>query len=438
MLILREETTSLLVAALDGTHVHLENRHRSREFYWVLWIMYAFVYMTKSCFTAAMASMITEGIITKTQSGTITAVFYIVYGPLQILGGYMADKYNPYRMIKWSLLGGAFANLLIFLHPEYSIMLTAWTFNAVAQFALWPSAFKIISSQLVRSDRKMNTFYISFGTTAGMFLSYLVAAIVPSWKYNFLISSVILLVFAIIIYVMYKKVVLPRMKPDRDVYLSESGKIKFKEDESIKIPAFKLFIKSGFFIMCLLVFCRVVIDNGIKTLSPIMIMESHSISASLSNMLGLIVIIAGVGGMLLVGFVYPKFIKNELWLHVVMLAFAVPFSVALRNMAGIGVTGSIISMCVISALFTGMRTLAYNYNLRFVKYGKSGTAAGISNAAESLAITAQSYGFAYIADKSGWNPVMTICVIAVAISIVLNLGVICAWRRFKKEEDKTL
>ncbi len=434
MLKLREETTSLLVAALDGTHVHLENKHLSRGFYWVLWIMYAFVYMTKSCFTAAMASMIAEGIITKTQSGTITAVFYLVYGPLQILGGFMADKYNPYRMIKWSLVGGAVSNALIFLHPEYSVMLTAWTFNAIAQFALWPCAFKIISSHLVRSDRKMNTFYISFGTTAGMFLSYLVAAVVPNWKYNFLISAVVLAVFAVIIYVMYKKVVLPRMKPDYDVHVSENGKIEFEETQKEKTPAMGLFIKSGFFIMCVLVFCRVVIDNGIKTLSPVMLMESYEISPSLSNALGLIVIVAGLLGMLLVGFIYPRFVRNELWVHVGMLAFALPFTVALKNMVHIGALGTVVSMCIISALFTAMRTLAYNYNLRFVKYGKSGTAAGISNAAESLAVMAQSYGFTYIADKSGWNPVMSICVITVIAAIVLNIGVIYSWSMFKKTE----
>ncbi len=431
---MREETTSLLVAALDGTHVHLENRHLSRGFYWVLWIMYAFVYMTKSCFTAAMASMVAEGIITKTQSGTITAVFYIVYGPLQIVGGFMADKYNPYRMIKWSLLGGAAANALIFLHPDYSIMLTAWTFNALAQFALWPCAFKIISSQLVRSDRKMMTFGISFGTTAGVFLSYLVAAIVPKWQYNFLISAVVLLAFAIVIYVMYKKLVLPKMKPDRDVYVSKSGRIKFEKTEKENVPAMGLFLKSGFFIMCLLVFCRVVIDNGIKTLSPVMLMESYEISPSLSNALGLIVIVAGLLGMLLVGFVYPRFVRNELWVHMGMLVFALPFTVALKNMVHIGALGAVVSMCVISALFTAMRTLAYNYNLRFVKYGKSGTAAGISNAAESLAVMAQSYGFTYIADKSGWNPVMSICVITVIAAVVLNIGVIYSWRRFKKTE----
>lgn len=429
---MREETTSLLVNSLDGTHVHLENKHLSRSFYWFLWVMYAFVYMTKSCFTAAMASMVSEGIITKTQTGTINAAFYLIYGPLQILGGFMADKYNPYQMIKLSLFGGAVANAIIYTCPTYPVMLGAWCFNAVAQFSLWPATFKLISSQLVRSDRRMMTFYISFGTTAGMFMSYLVAAIVPGWQYNFLISTAVLLVFAVMLAFVYRKRILPKLKVDRDVYISKTGIIKIKKDRKSNGPCVKLFLKSGFFVMCFLVFCRVVIDNGIKTLSPTMLMETYSVSPSFGNALGLIVIVAGVVGMVTVGIVFPRFVKNELWLHAAMMIFAIPFSVALQNMSKVGMVGSVVSMCAISALFTAMRTLAYNYNLRFAEYGKSGTAAGVSNAAESLAITVQSYAFTRMADVAGWSPVMTVCVAVTVVAVALNFVVIFMWRRFSK------
>ncbi len=429
---MREETTSLLINTLDGTHVHLENKHLSRSFYWFLWIMYAFVYMTKSCFTASMASMVSEGILTKTQTGTINAAFYLVYGPLQILGGLMADKYNPYRMIKLSLVGGALANAIIYIWPCYPVMLGAWCFNAVAQFTLWPATFKLISSQLVRSDRRMMTFYISFGTTAGMFMSYLVAAIVSRWQYNFLLSAGVLLAFALMLAIVYRKRILPKLKVDRDVYISKAGIIKFHHERKSGGSAVKLFLKSGFFVMCLLVFCRVAIDNGIKTLSPTMLMETYSVSPSFGNALGLIVIVAGVVGMLVVGVVFPKFVKNELALHAAMMIVAIPFSVALQNMAKAGMIGSVVSMCAISALFTAMRTLAYNYNLRFAEYGKSGTAAGISNAAESLAITVQSYAFTKMADVAGWSPVMTTCVAVTIVAVVLNFAVIFMWKRFSK------
>ena len=36
--------------SVDGVHMHLENKSVSRKFFWMLWIMYAVVYMTKNCY----------------------------------------------------------------------------------------------------------------------------------------------------------------------------------------------------------------------------------------------------------------------------------------------------------------------------------------------------------------------------------------------------
>ena len=74
------------------TNVHLENRRISRQFYLIIWIEYALIYMTKNCFGAAMASIVNEGFMTKSQTGLINAVFFIFYGPLQIVGGLLADR----------------------------------------------------------------------------------------------------------------------------------------------------------------------------------------------------------------------------------------------------------------------------------------------------------------------------------------------------------
>ena len=128
--------------------MHLENKKVSFMYFWIIWLMYALVYMTKNCYSAAMASIVSEGILTKSQTGLITALFYGVYGPLQIVGGIYADKYNPGKLIKIGLIGAGIANAIIFFNQNYYVMLIVWTFNAIVQFALYPAVFKIVSSQL--------------------------------------------------------------------------------------------------------------------------------------------------------------------------------------------------------------------------------------------------------------------------------------------------
>ena len=54
----------------------------------ILW--FTFISMTKNAFSAAMVYIVDEGILTKTQTGTIVATFYLIYAALQFSGGVLA------------------------------------------------------------------------------------------------------------------------------------------------------------------------------------------------------------------------------------------------------------------------------------------------------------------------------------------------------------
>ena len=105
-----------------------------------------------------MAAIIADGIMTKSQTGLITAMFYLVYAPLQVVGGKLADRWRPDLLILIGLVGSAIANFIIYLNQSYYLMLVVWTLNSVVQAALWPSIFKIISSEPADADRAIDEF----------------------------------------------------------------------------------------------------------------------------------------------------------------------------------------------------------------------------------------------------------------------------------------
>lgn len=70
-------------APVDGVHMHLENKRMGKFFFWFLWAMYVLVYMTKYCFSSALAPIVESGVLTKTQTGIIAASFHVIYAPLQ-------------------------------------------------------------------------------------------------------------------------------------------------------------------------------------------------------------------------------------------------------------------------------------------------------------------------------------------------------------------
>lgn len=417
---------------MKDVNIHLENKSESRHFFWFIWIMYAVVYMTKNCYSAAMASIVQEGILTKSQTGFISGAFYIVYAPLQIVGGVVADRYSPEKLIIIGLSGGALANMIIFFNQNYYVMLITWLFNAVMQFAIWPSVFKIYSSQLCRSDRPKMIFYMSFSSTAGMLLSFLSAAVLPSWEYNFALSGISLFAFAVLMYV-FSKHLNRFMKKD---YTQDRDPDK-AEVVAVKMSTFKLFLLSGLFTMLPVILIRAVVANSVQSLAPTMLMESYSdVSPSIGNLLNLFVVASGmIGTILIKKLYYPKYIRNELLAYMPIALLALPFLFIIKNIGNVGVSEVVISMCAISALMTAVTLMQSYFNMRYVRFGKNGTAEGIANCAGSLGIVLQNYVVLGIADSFGWTAVSNLWIILVLLLPVFLFVAFLQWKRFSKRKD---
>lgn len=411
---------------MDKVDIHLENKKLSREFFLFLWLMYSVIYMTKNCFGAAMASIVADGILTKSQTGLLSAVFYLIYAPLQIPAGLLADRHSPEKLIKFGLLGSAAANLVIFFNHNYYVMLPAWAFNAAIQAPMWPATFKIISSQLVRSDRKQMIFYVSFTNSFGLAMGYVAAAFIPSWQYNFLLSVIMLLACAIILHFFCG---------DLDPYMKPDKKEAVKKDSAGDASALRLFAVSGFLLLLPGVLLRTMIELGIKTFSPTMLMETYgSISASTGNLLNVLIIFSGMLGTLVMKFIlYPRLIKNEPTGICVMLLLTLPFAAALKAIGKIPVAYAVFSLCIISVLLTATHLMVTYFNLYFVPYRKNGLAAGISNSATSAGIVLESYGFVRVAEKYSWNAVTGLWIIMLITAIVFTAIAIPFSIKFKKK-----
>ena len=409
-------------------NIHLEDRSESRHFFGFIWLMYAVVCMTKNCFNASLASIVAEGILTKSQTGIFTSAFYLVYAPLQIVGGLVADRYSPERLVKIGLFGGSIANIVIFFNQNYYVMLAAWIFNAIVQFGLWPGVFKIASSQLVRSDRNMMIFYISFSGYFGLLLSYIVGAVIIDWRINFAISAVVLLLCGILMD-LYCRHLNPYMKWDKP-----EKKADGEPKTDLSMSTAKLFGISGFFVVTVVAFIRHMLDQATKTLAPVMLMESYeNLSPDVGNFLNLLIIMFGILGTVFVKVVlYPKRVRNELKGFMVLLLFALPITVILQLIGKISIIQMVLALSVNSALFNGGSLFISFYANNFVRYGKSATVAGIINAAGAVGIVVASYGFLRIAEIWGWQAVTTLWVGMIVAMIVLLLAILPSYRKFKE------
>ncbi len=417
---------------LNEPELYLASRKRSRHFFIYIWIMYGMVYMTRNCFNSAMASIVAQGVFTKSQTGLITAMYYAVYAPLQIAGGVLADKYNPERLIQTGLISAAIVNMIIFFNHNYYVILIVWTIGAVIQAPLWPAVFKVISSQMSEKERPKMIFLISFGTSFGLLLGYVIAAFIPSWEYNFAVSAIILTVLTVIMYelcIHYGEYI---KKPDT------SNEAKASKVKGGAAGTCKLFAKSGFLLLLPAVFFRAAVENGAKMLSPTMLMESYEkISPSIGNLLNTFVIIAGLASLVLVRLVlYPRIVKDEAAGTAIMLLACVPFVAALKLVGTIPAGGAVVSLCGVTFTTTATHMFLMYYYTYFTAFGKNATAAGVANALASAGVVFSSYGMTRIAEIFGWNTVTTLWLVMIVIAAVLAAFAAPMAVRFKKSLPK--
>ena len=409
------------------------NDHKTSLLLFVyIWIMYAIVYWTKNCFSGAMASIVSQGIMTKSETGLITALFYLVYAPLQIVGGKLADAWKPHLLILIGLVGSAVANLVIFFDQTYYVLLVVWTLNAVVQSALWPAIFKIISSELAHEHRIRGVYYITFASTFGLCFAFISASLMPHWKFNFLYSAISLFVMAVIMAIVYplaaRKMVPDDGLPAKDIHKSDN------QPEHLDTSSKTMFKKAGLYILLPVVVIRGLLGLGIKNMAPTLLMESYpSVSDALGNWLNIIIILAGLVGMFFVKRLYPKRINDETKGLRLLFIIILPILAFTLLVGKVPVLLMVIALAAVVMLTEGSGLLTQYYTVRFAKYGKNGEVAGYINAAAAIGIVIQSYGVALIADHWGWTAVQATLLILTAISVVLVMIVIPKWRKFTRE-----
>ena len=391
---------------------------------------YAFVCLTRNCFSSAMVFIVDEGYLTSFETGIITATFYLVYAVLQVAGGIITDKWHPEHLITIGLVGGGFCNLIIFFNQSYPVMLVAWALNAVFQLGVWPATFKLVSTTLHKDMRTSSLFIVTFSNPLGVVASYLVSAFVNTqWRLNFLISAVGLFILAPAF-----EMVIRRITPDLADDISLLDKSNEKSSNSKNTGFLSLAFGSGLAIILVIAFIRTGFDLGLKSVTPLMIKQSYErVTPVLATLLNIIVLVAGALGTVIAYIVYPKHVKNESIVIAVFFSIALPLTVASLLLGSISYWWIVIFMSLIVMLMgaTSLFTTSY-IAARFNKWGKGATVAGILNCASSLGIVAANALFTGLSESIGWHGVVVVWVITMSTATLLSFVVIPLWTKFIK------
>ncbi len=397
---------------------------------WMAFVMYAVATFTKINYSASISFLIKENIFTKTQSGVIAAAFYLVYGVGQIFCAKLIDKYSPYRVGIVGLLGCLACNAALCLTCSYEWVLLLWTLNGAFGWVFWPGLVRMVSECVHPVERKFATNLLTTSIAVGGILSYLCTSPILErfgWSGVFALNSIVILITLVLwlCVMFYTEKVLYKVKTES------------KNNSVMPVGDFiKLSFKSGLILLTLVLFIRAILDNGLKTWFPTMMMESYNISTVTAGIQTALVYIFNIAGMFLITPVISK-MKNESTMTAVLLIAVLPFACIMLKIGNVHQLLAFGAFAVITTLTYTLNGVQVMISSAFAEKGLncSGSVAALLNGFASLGVLAASVFFGYVAENYNWYSVVLIAVILIIAALFICLPAYFMWKKFKSSNQ---
>ena len=401
-----------------------------------LCLLHLFSMFIKGNYTASVAYIVSRGIFSKTNAGTIASSFYLIYAVGQVFGGYLVDKFSPYKMITLGVIGALVSNVVLCFTTDYITVLITWTFCGLVMFGIWPGVCKIMSTDIIPKHRSNASVYIQYADQFGGLLSYVFAAFILEyfgWSAMFL-SSVISMILTLVIWVYVMTI-----KPDSTENV-EKVSIKKLISENRNHGYKFLYICLSFGLICIIAlgFFDAVLLNGAQVWIPTMVMESYEgVTSGFSNLISVVMFAVRILALFLLRPILLRVKKPVLTMLILYAVSLIPLSL-LQFIGDLPLVVIVIMLCVYSSIIKVKAVYMMQVTYNLAKFGYSGTYSGILNALAALGIVVSGYGFGYMSEAYGWIAITLSWLVIAGIMVALSIFPALRWRKFKELSDTVI
>ena len=214
----------------------IESPKVARLLFLLCWFAYFTSYIGRLNYSSAMTEMIQGTILTKSQAGFISMVYFFAYGIGQLCNGILGDKFHPGKMIFTGLAIAAGANLCMGFAGGFQVMAVIWGINGYAQAMIWPPIIRIFAEMVSREQKMKFCVDIVSSQVLGTLASYLLAAGVMwliGWRAVFGAAAICLGAMSVVWIIGFGKIENCGKDPERDAAeVDKRGK-----DSSVKTTA---------------------------------------------------------------------------------------------------------------------------------------------------------------------------------------------------------
>ena len=387
--------------------------------------MYFVSYFSRKDFAAAMAGMISEGVIGRTNAGLVGTMLFVFYGLGQLISGYLGDKVSPKYLIFLGLSVTGACNALMNFVPE-TLMIAVWGVNGLAQAMLWPPIVKLLSYYL---DHKTYVTANLIVTSAAHVATVLLYLFVPfclsfmSWRTVFTAAS-ILAFAAFAIFAVAMRLILPdkpQINPRREECAAD------EEEHGVKRGVFGQMKETG--ILTVLVSIVVVgfLRDGIESWLPMLYSEAFGRDVAESTLVSIILPVFSIISISVVTVLHRKgTFNNEVSGSVILFAFSLVCSVLLALFVSLsgtvfGVLSLVLAALICAAMHGANFLLISCLPGRFSKLGRAATVSGVCNSCVYIGAAVSTYGIALLSGALGWSLTVAVWCVILVVGIVSSL-----------------
>lgn len=174
---------------------NLEVRQPSPKVWWIcvlLFLATAIVYLDRQVLALTAQKIIAEFHLSNEQFGHVVAAFRASYGIVQIVGGFLVDRFGPFVMFPaasaaWSAVG------MLTAFASSASMLIGFRFMLGASEALnWPCALKVTNKLLPPKDRALGNGIFNSGGAVGALIAPVIVTLIAihwSWRAAFVVTG---------------------------------------------------------------------------------------------------------------------------------------------------------------------------------------------------------------------------------------------------------
>ena len=398
-------------------------------------ISYAVTYIGRLNYSAALPEMVMEGVLTKTDGGIISTVYFAAYGVGQLVNGFLADQYNPRIQVAAGIAASTVLNFAMCVTQAPSMMLAIWGLNGYAQSLIWAPTFVMVSQSASWEYQAKALLLLNTAPSAGTILAYAFSGMVlrlKTWQDLFLGASIILSV-ALIVWILGCKFIY-RNAPEQTSMQKSKELVEVRKQQPIqqKRHGMICIVTSGTILFVVPSMINGMLKDGITSWLPTYLAEEFSMPTETAVMVSILLPLINISGAA-IGYLLVRRLKNEALCTSILFLCAV-LCIVLLSLVGKfhAILSAGLFALVTATMMASSVILTSEIPSRFASFGIAATVSGFFNACGYAGTAISTYGIAWIAEDYGWAVTRNMWAIAAAVAMGLSLIVIPFWRKFLK------